>query len=71
MEIAQGIKYVGVSDKNLDLFEGQYKVPNGMSYHSYLILDDKIAILDTVDLRLKDEWLSNIEKELGSKEADY
>ncbi len=71
MEIAQGIKYVGVSDKNLDLFEGQYKVPNGMSYHSYLILDDKIAILDTVDLRLKDEWLSNIEKELGSKEPDY
>ena len=71
MEIAQGIKYVGVSDKNLDLFEGQYKVPNGMSYHSYLILDDKIAILDTVDLRLKDEWLSNIEKELGGKEPDY
>lgn len=71
MEIAQGIKYVGVSDKNLDLFEGQYKVPNGMSYHSYLILDDKIAILDTVDLRLKDEWLSNIEKELGGKEPAY
>lgn len=71
MEIAQGIKYVGVSDKNLDLFEGQYKVPNGMSYHSYLILDDKIAILDTVDLRLKDEWLSNIEKELGGKEPDF
>ncbi len=71
MEIAKGIKYVGVSDKNLDLFEGQYKVPNGMSYHSYLILDDKIAILDTVDLRLKDEWLSNIEKELGSKEPDF
>lgn len=71
MEIAKGIKYVGVSDKNLDLFEGQYKVPNGMSYHSYLILDDKIAIFDTVDLRLKDEWLSNIEKELGGKEPDY
>lgn len=71
MEIAQGIKYVGVSDKNLDLFEGQYKVPNGMSYHSYIILDDKIAILDTVDLRLKDEWLSNIEKELGGKEPDF
>lgn len=71
MEIAKGIKYVGVSDKNLDLFEGQYKVPNGMSYHSYLILDDKIAILDTVDLRLKDEWLSNIEKELAGKEPDF
>lgn len=71
MEIAKGIKYVGVSDKNLDLFEGQYKVPNGMSYHSYIILDDKIAVLDTVDLRLKDEWLSNIEKELGGKEPDY
>lgn len=71
MEIAKNIKYVGVSDKNLDLFEGQYKVPNGMSYHSYLILDEKIAVLDTVDARFKDEWLNKIEAELSGKEPDY
>ena len=68
MEIAKNIKYVGVSDKNLDLFEGQYKVPNGMSYHSYLILDEKIAVLDTVDARFKDERLNKIDAELSGKE---
>ena len=71
MEITSSIKYVGMSDKNLDYFEGQYKVPNGMSYNSYLIMDEKIAVLDTVDARFKDEWLSKIEKELGGKEPDY
>ena len=71
MEISKDIKYIGVSDKNLDLFEGQYKVPNGMSYHSYIILDEKIAVLDTVDARFKDEWFDNISKELGGKEPDY
>ncbi len=71
MEITSTIKYVGMSDKNLDFFEGQYKVPNGMSYNSYLIMDEKIAVLDTVDARFKDEWLSKIEKELGGKEPDY
>ena len=71
MEIAKDIKYVGVSDKNLDFFEGQYKVPNGMSYHSYIIMDKKIAVLDTVDARFKDEWLKKIEAELGGKEPDY
>ena len=71
MEITSTIKYVGMSDKNLDFFEGQYKVPNGMSYNSYLIMDEKITVLDTVDARFKDEWLSKIEKELGGKEPDY
>ena len=71
MEITGSIKYVGMSDKNLDLFEGQYKVPNGMSYNSYIIIDEKIAVLDTVDMRFKDEWLAKVEKELGGKEPDY
>ncbi len=71
MEISNSIKYVGVSDKNLDFFEGQYRVPNGMSYHSYIILDEKIAVLDTVDMRFKDEWLNNIKKELNDREPDY
>lgn len=71
MEITGSIKYVGMSDKNLDLFEGQYKVPNGMSYNSYIIIDEKIAVLDTVDKRFKDEWLAKVEKELGGKEPDY
>ena len=71
MDITSSIKYVGMSDKNLDLFEGQYKVPNGMSYNSYIIIDDKIAVLDTVDKRFKDEWLSKVENELGGKEPDY
>ena len=71
MEITGSIKYVGMSDKNLDLFEGQYKVPNGMSYNSYIIIDEKIAVLDTVDKRFKDEWLAKVEKELGGKEPYY
>lgn len=71
MNITDSIKYVGMSDKNLDLFEGQYKVPNGMSYNSYIIIDKKTAVLDTVDARFKDEWLSKIEKELYGREPDY
>lgn len=71
MDITSSIKYVGMSDKNLDLFEGQYKVPNGMSYNSYIILDDKIAVLDTVDKRFRDEWLAKVDKELVGKEPDY
>lgn len=71
MNITDNIKYVGMSDKNLDYFEGQYKTPNGMSYNSYMIIDEKIAILDTVDARFKDEWLSKIESELSGKEPDY
>lgn len=71
MNITDNIKYVGMSDKNLDYFEGQYKTPNGMSYNSYMIIDEKIAVLDTVDARFKDEWLSKIESELSGKEPDY
>ena len=71
MNITDNIKYVGMSDKNLDYFEGQYKTPNGMSYNSYIIKDEKIAVLDTVDARFKDEWLSKIESELSGNEPDY
>ena len=71
MNITDNIKYVGMSDKNLDYFEGQYKTPNGMSYNSYMIIDEKIAVLDTVNARFKDEWLSKIESELSGKEPDY
>ena len=71
MNITDNIKYVGMSDKNLDYFEGQYKTPNGMSYNSYMIIDEKIAVLDTVDARFKAEWLSKIESELSGKEPDY
>jgi flavorubredoxin len=65
------IKYVGVNDHNVDLFEGQYIVPNGMAYNSYLICDEKIAVMDTVDVNFKDEWLENIKKEIGEKAPDY
>ncbi len=65
------IKYIGVNDHNIDLFEGQYIVPNGMAYNSYIIEDDKIAIMDTVDAKFKDEWFENIKKELGDKAPDY
>lgn len=71
MKIKEDIKYIGVNDKELDLFEGQYLVPNGMSYNSYLIIDDKIAVLDTVDVKFKDEWLNNIKRELKGRDVDY
>ncbi len=69
--ISSSIKYVGVSDRKIDLFEGQYVVPNGMAYNSYLILDDKIAVMDTVDAAFTHEWLDNISEVLGSKKPDY
>ena len=71
MEITNSIKYVGVNDHEVDLFEGQYIVPNGMAYKSYVILDEKIAVMDTVDINFKDEWLSNIAEVLGDKKPDY
>lgn len=71
MEITKSIKYVGVNDHKIDLFEGQYIVPNGMAYNSYVILDDKIAVMDTVDKNFTDEWLINIEKILDGKKPDY
>ena len=71
MLITDNVKYVGVNDRNLDLFEGQYIIPNGISYNSYVILDEKIAVLDTVDAFFTDEWLNNIENVLGKKTPDY
>lgn len=71
MEIAKDIKYIGVNDRNIDLFEGQYRVPNGISYNSYVILDDKIAVIDTVDANYKDEWLDNLQKALNGKKPEY
>ena len=71
MFISNDIKYVGVNDHKIDLFEGQYEVPNGMAYNSYVILDEKIAVLDTVSNDFKSEWLNNIKKALGGKKPDY
>lgn len=65
------IRYIGVNDHSVDLFEGQYIVPNGMSYNSYVILDEKIAVLDTVDQNFKDEWLEKLETELNGRTPDY
>ena len=69
--ISENIKYIGVDDHDIDLFEGQYVVPNGISYNSYIIKDEKIAVMDTVDRRKSEEWLNNLEKELAGKEPDY
>lgn len=71
MIITNDIKYVGVNDHDIDLFEGQYVVENGMAYNSYVIMDDKIAVMDTVDARFTHEWLDNIQNVLGSKAPDY
>ena len=71
MYISETVKYIGVNDHEVDLFEGQYVVPKGMSYNSYVILDEKIAVLDTVDARFTDQWLQNLEAVLGGKTPDY
>ena len=71
MTITNDIKYIGVNDHDIDLFEGQYDVPNGMAYNSYLILDEKVAVMDTVDARFGDEWLANIQAVLGDRAPDY
>ena len=71
MEIKKDVFYVGVNDRELDLFEGQYIVPNGMAYNSYLLMDDKIAVMDTVDRAFKEEWLCNLDKTLNGKTPDY
>ena len=71
MEITKDIKYIGVNDHNVDLFEGQYKVPNGMAYNSYVILDEKIAVMDTVDRNFTHEWLDNLEHALNGRRPDY
>ena len=71
MKISNDIKYVGVNDHNIDLFEGQYVVPNGMAYNSYVILDEKIAIMDTVDIHFTHEWLDNLAEVLDGRKPDY
>ena len=71
MFITNDIRYVGVNDHQVDLFEGQYVVPNGMSYNSYVILDEKVAVMDTVDQNFGEEWLGNIRAELDGRKPDY
>ncbi len=71
VDITNSIFYVGVNDREIDLFEGQYVVPEGVSYNSYLIMDEKIALMDTVDARKSEEWLANIKGILGTGQPDY
>ncbi len=71
MQITNDIRYVGVNDHSVDLFEGQYVVPNGMAYNSYVIMDEKIAVMDTVDANFTHEWLDNIQNTLGGRTPDY
>ncbi len=71
MNITKDIRYVGVNDHEVDLFEGQYVVPNGMAYNSYVIIDEKIAVMDTVDARFGHAWLDNVENALGGRKPDY
>ena len=71
MKITKDIRYIGVNDHKIDLFEGQYRVPAGMSYNSYVILDEKIAVIDTVDAAFTHEWLDNLQSVLGTRSPDY
>ncbi|MBQ8780137.1 MAG: flavin reductase [Oscillospiraceae bacterium] len=71
MEITKDIRYAGVNDHSIDLFEGQYKVPNGMAYNSYVIMDEKIAVMDTVDANFTHQWLDNIQNIIGDRKPDY
>ncbi len=71
MQITQDIRYIGVNDHEIDLFEGQYIVPNGMAYNSYVIMDEKIAVIDTVDARFMPQWLQNLDRELAGRQPDY
>ena len=71
MKVTKDIQYVGVNDHDIDLFEGQFELERGMAYNSYVILDEKIAVMDSVDLNFSKEWLSNIKEVLGSKKPDY
>ncbi len=71
MQIADGITYIGVNDHQIDLFEGQYIVPNGMAYNSYVIIDEKIAVMDSVDINFGEQWLANLEAALDGRTPDY
>ena len=69
--ISDSIKYIGADDTTLDLFESQYKVPNGMAYNSYIILDEKVAVMDTIDKRKSEEWFNNLNATLNGRDVDY
>ncbi len=69
--ISDAVKYIGADDTTLDLFESQYAIPNGISYNSYIILDEKVAVMDTIDARKTDEWLANLTRELNGRDVDY
>lgn len=69
--VSDAVRYIGADDTTLDLFEGQYPIPNGVSYNSYVILDEKVAVMDTVDRRATEKWLENLERELGGRRPDY
>ena len=69
--ISESIKYIGANDKTLDLFEGQYIIPNGVSYNSYIIIDEKIAVMDTIDARATEQWLENLDNALQGRQPDY
>jgi len=71
MQITKDIYYIGVNDHEIDLFEGQYVVPNGMAYNSYVLMDEKVAVMDTVDRRFGEQWLANLEGVLGGRQPDY
>ena len=71
MIINDEVKYIGVNDHEIDLFEGQYIVPNGMAYNSYVILDEKVTVFDTVDANFGEEWLTNLKNALGGRSVDY
>ena len=71
MFITDSVKYIGADDKDIDLFESQYVVPEGVSYNSYVIMDDKITVMDTVDARATDEWITNLKEALSGKSPDY
>ena len=71
MKISDSVVYIGVNDKTIDLFESQYKVPNGVSYNSYVILDEKVAVMDTVDKRATEQWMENLSQELNGRSVDY
>ena len=71
MYITEDIKYIGVNDHEIDLFEGQYDVPEGMAYNSYVILDEKVAVLDTVDMNFTEQWLAQLDEILAGRQPDY
>ena len=71
IEISEKIKYIGVDDNSLDLFESQYVIPDGVAYNSYIVLDEKVAVIDTADARLEKEWFENLDRELNGRKVDY